>query len=126
MLKNISVCTRKLWRDGFLTFFDLILLYGHYFSTDKPVINTTKLPKKIPLFTGYSEELICDADGHPPPKILWLYSSGGKVSPSSVTKLTVTEAGFYNCTATNEIDSVSYEVEVILKGKNTLTLNRTV
>lgn len=106
----------------FLTFFDLILLYCHYFSTDKPVIDATKLPKTIPVFRGYPEMLVCEADGHPPPKIQWLYSSD-KVPHLSGTTLTVSEAGFYNCSATNEVDSISYEVEVILKGNDTLTLN---
>ncbi|XP_059204482.1 hemicentin-1-like [Centropristis striata] len=80
----------------------------------KPSINTTKLPKKIPLFRGYPEELVCEANGHPPPKIQWLYSAD-KVPHSSGGNLTVTEAGVYSCSATNEVDSISYEVEVILK-----------
>lgn len=91
------------------------------FSTDKPIINTTKLPKTIPVFRGYPEELVCEADGHPPPKIQWLYSPD-KVPHRTGDILIVSEAGLYNCSATNEVDSMSYEVEVILKGNNT-TLN---
>lgn len=36
----------------------------------------------------------------------------------SVNTLTVYEAGFYNCTATNDLGSISHVVEVILKGNN--------
>lgn len=70
------------------------------------------------MFRGYPEELVCEADGHPPPKIQWLYSPN-KVPHLSGTTLVVSEAGFYNCSATNDIDSASYEVEVILKGRKT-------
>ncbi|XP_069571703.1 hemicentin-2 [Brachyistius frenatus] len=80
----------------------------------KPIINTTKLPKAIPVFRGYPEQLDCEADGHPPPKIQWLYSSGKKTSLSE-GKLTVFEAGLYNCTATNDVDSATYVVHVVLK-----------
>ncbi|XP_044038551.1 hemicentin-2-like [Siniperca chuatsi] len=80
----------------------------------KPIINTTKLPATIPVFRGYPEELICEAEGYPPPKIQWLYSTD-KVPHVSANTLIVSEAGFYNCTATNEVDSISREVKVILK-----------
>ncbi|XP_062264458.1 hemicentin-1-like [Platichthys flesus] len=79
----------------------------------KPAINTTKLPKKIPVFRGYPEELDCEADGHPRPNIKW--NSTNKVLRVTNGTLTVSEAGLYNCTATNEIESTFYVVEVILK-----------
>lgn len=68
------------------------------------------------MFRDYPEELHCEADGHPPPKIQWLYDAD-KVSRVSGDIILVTEAGFYNCSATNEVDSILYVVEVILKGK---------
>lgn len=80
----------------------------------KPVINTTKLPKAIPVFRGYPEDLVCEADGHPPPEIRWLYSPD-KAARVSGGNLTVSEAGFYNCTATNDVDSAFHVVQVILK-----------
>lgn len=86
------------------------------------MINTTKLPKKVPVFKGYPEELVCEADGHPPPEIKWVYSSD-KPPHVSGDNLIVSEAGVYNCSATNEVDSMSHEVVVILKGTNTLNVN---
>ncbi|KAK9534774.1 hypothetical protein VZT92_007197 [Zoarces viviparus] len=80
----------------------------------KPVINTTKLPKAIPVFRGYPEELVCEADGNPPPKIQWIYSAD-KVPRVSGDTLTVSEPGVYTCNATNEVDSIYHEVNVILK-----------
>ncbi|CAJ1075304.1 uncharacterized protein LOC109989268 [Xyrichtys novacula] len=80
----------------------------------KPVIDTQKLAKIVPVFRGYPEDLVCKADGHPPPKIVWLYSSD-KGPHVSGDMLTVSEAGLYNCTATNEVDSIFFEVEVVLK-----------
>ncbi|XP_034075869.1 hemicentin-1-like [Gymnodraco acuticeps] len=82
----------------------------------KPSINTTKLPKRIPVFRGYPEELVCEAEGHPPPEIEWLYSED-KVPHKSGDTLIVYEAGRYTCNATNEVDSTYHAVEVILKGK---------
>ncbi|XP_060945577.1 hemicentin-1-like [Limanda limanda] len=80
----------------------------------KPAINTTKLPKKIPVFRGYPEKLVCEAEGHPRPNIQWIYSPDKKPDLTNDT-LTVSEAGLYTCNATNEVDSTSYVVEVILK-----------
>ncbi|XP_040917727.1 hemicentin-1-like [Toxotes jaculatrix] len=80
----------------------------------KPTINTTKLPKTVPVFRGYPEDLTCEADGYPPPKIQWVYDTD-KVPHVSENTLTVSEAGFYNCTAANEHGSVFYVVKVILK-----------
>lgn len=71
------------------------------------------------MFQGYPEELFCEAEGQPPPEIQWFYSAD-KVPHVSKEKLMVTEAGYYNCSATNEVDSVFHVVEVISKGKSSL------
>lgn len=78
----------------------------------------------IPVFNGYPEELICEADGNPPPRIMWLHISDGNLHVDKPT-LTVDKAGVYHCNATNSVASVSHQVEVILKGKTTFTLNDT-
>lgn len=80
----------------------------------KPTINTTKLPKTVPLFRGYPEELVCEAHGSPAPEIRWLYSPD-KVVEVSEGKLIVFEEGVYNCSARNDVDSTSHVVEVVLK-----------
>ncbi|XP_068605961.1 vascular cell adhesion protein 1 [Brachionichthys hirsutus] len=80
----------------------------------KPIINATKLPNTVPVFRGYPEDLVCEADGRPPPEIRWLYSSD-KVPRVAGNNLTVSEAGIYNCSATNEVGSIYQEVEVVLK-----------
>ncbi|CAI5661164.1 unnamed protein product [Oreochromis niloticus] len=80
----------------------------------KPKINTTKLPKEIPVFRGYPEELVCEADGNPIPKIKWDYNPESHVNVSK-GNLTVYGPGIYNCTASNDVGSASYEVKVILK-----------
>lgn len=71
------------------------------------------------MFRGYPEELICEAEGHPPPNIQWSYSAD-KVPHVSRDTLVVTEAGYYNCSATNEVDSIVHVVKVILKGNDRL------
>ncbi|XP_036945278.1 hemicentin-2-like [Acanthopagrus latus] len=78
----------------------------------KPSINTTDLPDTVPLFRGYVEDLVCIADGNPPPEIQWLNSQDNLV-PGNILK--VNEAGVYNCSARNKVGSVSYAVKVILK-----------
>uniref|UniRef100_A0A672IYR1 Ig-like domain-containing protein n=1 Tax=Salarias fasciatus TaxID=181472 RepID=A0A672IYR1_SALFA len=80
----------------------------------KPVINTAKLPKRVPLFRGYPEELVCEAHGSPAPVIQWLYSKD-KVVQVSGGNLTVFEEGIYNCSARNGVDSTVHVVEVVLK-----------
>ncbi|XP_024920279.1 hemicentin-2-like, partial [Cynoglossus semilaevis] len=80
----------------------------------KPIIDTTKLPNKVPVFRGYPEELVCDAEGHPPPKIQWLLSPGD-VPHVLGKKLNVSEAGSYICIATNDVASTLHVVEVVLK-----------
>ncbi|KAF7665990.1 hypothetical protein LDENG_00122260 [Lucifuga dentata] len=79
----------------------------------EPIINATKLPNRIPLFRGYPEDLVCEAEGHPPPRIQWQYSSK-KAPRVSGSMLTVFEEGYYTCNATNDVGSSLREVEVIL------------
>ncbi|XP_077591222.1 hemicentin-2 [Stigmatopora nigra] len=80
----------------------------------KPIINTTKLPKVIPLFRGYPEELVCEADGQPPPIIYWS-NLAQKTAWESGGNITVLQAGRYICTAVNRVASVVHEVEVVPK-----------
>ncbi|KAL0992894.1 hypothetical protein UPYG_G00100650 [Umbra pygmaea] len=79
----------------------------------KPHINASRLPKRIPVFRGYPEELVCEATGNPPPKIQWLYDPA-KRPIEARGNLTVSEDGFYNCTATNDVETSFVVVEVVL------------
>ncbi|MEQ2168073.1 hypothetical protein GOODEAATRI_010733 [Goodea atripinnis] len=78
------------------------------------MINTTKLPELVPVIRGYTEELFCEADGNPPPRIQWHYSSGTASLGSNGT-LVVKEEGIYNCTAENYLSTDKRVVQVILK-----------
>lgn len=82
--------------------------------TDEPRINTTLLQEKVPVIRGYSETLICKASGNPPPEIGWSFTS--KSARLENGTLTVFDAGLYNCTAKNAINSVVHTVKVVLKG----------
>ncbi|KAK6311713.1 hypothetical protein J4Q44_G00173770 [Coregonus suidteri] len=80
----------------------------------KPRINASRLPLRIPVFRGYPEELVCEAEGYPQPRIQWLYDPAKHVSEAG-GNLTVSEAGLYNCTATNDVETSFIVVEVVLK-----------
>ncbi|XP_014059416.2 intercellular adhesion molecule 1 [Salmo salar] len=79
----------------------------------KPLINASRLPVRIPVFRGYPEELVCEAEGHPQPRIQWVYDPSKPVSVAG-GNLTVFEEGFYNCTATNDVGTSFIVVEVVL------------
>ncbi|XP_071241857.1 vascular cell adhesion protein 1-like [Salvelinus alpinus] len=79
----------------------------------KPCINASRLPVRIPVFRGYPEELVCEAEGYPQPRIKWVYDPAKHVREAG-GNLTVFEAGFYNCTATNDVGTSFIVVEVVL------------
>lgn len=70
------------------------------------------------MFRGYPEELVCEAEGHPQPRIQWVYDPSKPVSVAG-GNLTVFEEGFYNCTATNDVGTSFIVVEVVLNGNGT-------
>nr|XP_046188007.1 vascular cell adhesion protein 1-like [Oncorhynchus gorbuscha] len=79
----------------------------------KPCINASGLPVRIPVFRGYPEELVCEAEGYPQPRIKWVYDPAKHVREAG-GNLTVFEAGLYNCTATNDVATSFIVVEVVL------------
>ncbi|XP_017284891.1 hemicentin-1-like isoform X2 [Kryptolebias marmoratus] len=78
-----------------------------------PSINTTKLPETVLVFRDSPEELVCEADGNPPPTIDWEYNSQTATLKSD-GHLVVYDAGSYKCNATNKFNSTIQEVKVIL------------
>uniref|UniRef100_A0A8C7XGU8 Ig-like domain-containing protein n=1 Tax=Oryzias sinensis TaxID=183150 RepID=A0A8C7XGU8_9TELE len=81
----------------------------------KPEINTTKLAGTVPLFTGYDEDLVCEADGSQPLNITWSYMSATGPIESFNKTLRVSAAGYYNCTVRNPCGSTTHMVKVIFK-----------
>ncbi|XP_024127275.1 hemicentin-2 isoform X1 [Oryzias melastigma] len=81
----------------------------------KPEINTTKLAGTVPLFTGYDEDLVCEADGGQPLNISWSYMSASGPKNSFNKTLRVSAAGYYNCTVSNPCGSTTHMVKVIFK-----------
>ncbi|KAF3700028.1 Hemicentin-2 Precursor [Channa argus] len=78
----------------------------------KPTINITKLPNRVPVFRGYTEDLVCEADGNPSPEIQWI--STPETFQMSGKTLTIQGPGIYNCTAINEYGSSFHVVEAVL------------
>lgn len=79
-----------------------------------PTINKTKLSSTVPVFSGYAEDLKCDADGNPRPEIRWI--SDVDLPPQrSDGVISVTQEGTYTCKATNVYGSDYHQVEVIEK-----------
>ncbi|KAM9393963.1 cell adhesion molecule CEACAM5-like isoform 2-T2 [Pholidichthys leucotaenia] len=74
--------------------------------------NMTSSPLNITVLC-YLEELVCEADGHPPPTIQWLNSSD-KSPREEEGKLIVSEPGVYICKATNDVNTTLHEVQLIL------------
>ncbi|KAM9346626.1 vascular cell adhesion protein 1 [Symphorus nematophorus] len=68
----------------------------------------------------------CNADGNPAPKINWYFNpavnvmqtNGGRQSNISITRATSTNAGVYNCVATNKVGSVTRSATLVMKDKS--------
>ncbi|KAL7826844.1 hypothetical protein AOLI_G00320530 [Acnodon oligacanthus] len=83
----------------------------------KPVINVTKLPSVVPVFRGYPETLVCEAEGYPPPTIIWSYKPNTKVEQGHLTIVEATNenVGEYSCTASNSVETTVRTVMVTMK-----------
>ena len=71
--------------------------------------------------------LLCEAEGYPSPLVTW--KKQGKLLQSSFNETNFiihdarnTDAGIYECKASNSVGTVSYKVEVTIKPKGEVTL----
>uniref|UniRef100_A0A671QFZ0 Ig-like domain-containing protein n=1 Tax=Sinocyclocheilus anshuiensis TaxID=1608454 RepID=A0A671QFZ0_9TELE len=83
----------------------------------KPIINEIKLPSTVPVFRGYPEVLVCEAEGNPKPTISWSLGAYDTVHSTHSEKLNITEStpeDLY-CTASNSVGRKTRHVKVVLK-----------
>uniref|UniRef100_A0A3B1J5J3 Intercellular adhesion molecule 3 n=1 Tax=Astyanax mexicanus TaxID=7994 RepID=A0A3B1J5J3_ASTMX len=82
----------------------------------KPVINIEKLPSVVPVFRGYQEVLVCEAEGYPAPTIIWTFKSHMVMGENyTIEEATNENVGLYTCTANNSVNTTIIVVKVILK-----------
>lgn len=79
----------------------------------------------MPVFRGYPEVLVCEAEGYPQPKITWTMKSHTKVEEGNLTIMEATNdnVGLYICNASNSVDTTIRVVKVIMKGNVFLYLS---
>ena len=83
---------------------------------------TKRSQSEVIIFHGNVLYLVCEAEGFPTPNVTW--KKNGKVLQTNINKtefiIDVTsekDAGKYECEASNSVGTVSYTVEVSIKGK---------
>lgn len=80
----------------------------------KPII---KLPSTVPVFRGYPEVLVCEAEGNPKPTINWSNRADDTEDDTHNEKYDITEStpeDLY-CTASNSVGRTTRHVKVVLK-----------
>ena len=87
---------------------------------------TNKSKSKVTIFEGNVLHLVCEAKGYPSPSVTW--KKNGKVLQTNINKTdfiiddtSEKDAGKYECEASNSVGTVTYTVEVAIKGKVTRT-----
>ena len=83
---------------------------------------TNKSKSKVTIFEGNVLYLVCEAKGYPTPSVTW--KKNDKVLQTSINKTdfitddtSEKDAGKYECEVSNSVGTVSYTVEVAIKGK---------
>ena len=84
---------------------------------------TSKSKSKATVVEGNVLYLVCEAKGYPSPSVTW--KKNEKVLQTSITRTdfiiddtSEKDAGKYECEASNSLGTVSYTVEVTIKGNN--------
>ena len=103
--------------------FTFILVFAEWHIV--PTI-TNKSKSKVTIFVGNLLYLVCEAKGYPSPSVTW--KNNGKVLQTNINKTdfiiddtSEKDAGKYECEASNSVGTVTYTVEVAIKGKVTRT-----
>ena len=88
---------------------------------------TKKSKRKVTVVEGNVLYLVCEAEGFPSPSVTW--KKNGKVLQENINKTDFivddtgeNNAGKYECEASNSVGTVSYTVEVTIKGKVTTSM----
>ena len=88
---------------------------------------TRKSKSKVKVVEGNVLYLVCQAEGLPTPSVTW--KKNGKVLQTDINKTVFIiddtndkDAGKYECEASNFVGTVSYTVEVSIKGKVTRSI----
>lgn len=83
---------------------------------------------EVTVVEGNGLYLLCEAEGNPTPLVTW--KKEGKLLQSSFNETNFiihnarkTDAGIYECKASNSVGTVSYKVEVTVKQKGEVTLS---
>ncbi|XP_026056903.1 intercellular adhesion molecule 1-like isoform X6 [Carassius auratus] len=82
----------------------------------KPIINETKLPSVVPVFRGYSEEIVCEAEGNPKPTIIWILGTNYTVNNETLT-ISESTPEYVSCVAENSVGKTTRKVKVFIQVK---------
>ncbi|XP_026056867.1 intercellular adhesion molecule 1-like isoform X2 [Carassius auratus] len=90
----------------------------------KPIINETKLPSTVPVFRGYSEEIVCEAEGNPKPTIIWILGTNYTVNNETLT-ISESTPEYVSCVANNSVGTTTRKVKVFIQDISISTVNHT-
>uniref|UniRef100_A0A9J8CWA1 Ig-like domain-containing protein n=1 Tax=Cyprinus carpio carpio TaxID=630221 RepID=A0A9J8CWA1_CYPCA len=89
----------------------------------KPIIDENKLPSIVPVFRGYPEVLVCEAEGNPKPTISWILGTNVIVYNESLTISESTPEHVY-CVANNSVGRTTRQVNVSIQAKPIIDENK--
>uniref|UniRef100_A0A8C1E8H1 Ig-like domain-containing protein n=1 Tax=Cyprinus carpio carpio TaxID=630221 RepID=A0A8C1E8H1_CYPCA len=90
----------------------------------KPIIDENKLPSIVPVFRGYPEVLVCEAEGNPKPTISWILGTNVIVYNESLTISESTPEHVY-CVANNSVGRTTRQVNVSIQDISISTVSHT-
>ena len=102
---------------------DVVVIFLYFFAIVRPTI-TSKSKGKVTVVKGNVLYLFCEAEGNPKPLVTWRKS--GRVLQSCISKteliiqdVSENDAGIYECEVSNSVGTLTYTVEVTIKGNVT-------